>query len=70
VLENVRTFTTRQIASDFVFAFVTTSICPTPTVVDIRSTAPCGNTIIVDVCSSNGSLFGSACPGTCVMREP
>lgn len=59
----LRTFTTRQIASWRDFRFVTTSIWPALTALIIRKTPPCGNTIIVVVCSSKGSVC-------CVTSDP
>src|SRR5580700_4087437 len=70
MFENVRTLITRQIASWRVFKFVTTSIWLALTAVDILITAPCGNTIIVLVCSSNGSVRGATPRATSVTREP
>jgi hypothetical protein len=70
MLVNVRTFTTRQIASCRVFKFVTTSICPIFTAVDMRMTLPCGKTIIVLVCSSNGSVRGATPAGASLTRDP
>jgi len=52
------------------FRLVTTSICPTLTEVDMRSTPPCGNTIIVAVCSSKGSVCGVTSRTTSVTLEP
>jgi len=40
------------------------------TAVDILNTAPCGNTIIVTVCSSNGSVCGAAPREASMTRDP
>src|ERR1700674_4446575 len=57
-------------ASWRVLKFVTTNIWLAVTVVDILITPPCGNTIIVPVSSSKGSVGERARRATSVTREP
>src|SRR5271156_4759021 len=61
---------TRQMESWRVFRLVTTNIWLTVTAVDMRNTPPCGNTIIVPVSSSKGSVCGATPRATSVTREP